>query len=116
MFIDNAYGQETLNKVAEKNNFVGTVNKTKFNLLTNRYASHEEINKKYRDYFDAKEINKDDNVTIISGPESGFSQQELNFLLKNKIMNRYLGKNILRSETAPVVVAAIIRNHFGKIT
>ena len=68
------------------------------------------------DYFDAKEINKDDNVTIISGPESGFSQQELNFLLKNKIMNRYLGKNILRSETAPVVVAAIIRNHFGKIT
>ena len=39
-----------------------------------------------------------------------------NFLLKNKIMNRYLGKNILRSETAPVVVAAIIRNHFGKIT
>ena len=68
------------------------------------------------DYFDIKEINKDDNVTIISGPESGFSQQELNFLLKNKIMNRYLGKNILRSETAPVVVAAIIRNHFGKIT
>ena len=68
------------------------------------------------DYFDAKEINKDDNVTIISGSESGFSQQELNFLLKNKIMNRYLGKNILRSETAPVVVAAIIRNHFGKIT
>ena len=64
----------------------------------------------------ALEINKDDNVTIISGPESGFSQQELNFLLKNKIMNRYLGKNILRSETAPVVVAAIIRNHFGKIT
>ena len=61
-------------------------------------------------------INKDDNVTIISGPESWFSQQELNFLLKNKIMNRYLGKNILRSETAPVVVAAIIRNHFGKIT
>ena len=43
-------------------------------------------------------------------------ESEYETLLKNKIMNRYLGKNILRSETAPVVVAAIIRNHFGKIT
>jgi len=57
MSIDNGYGQEALNKVAEQNNFVGTVNKTKFNLLANRYASQEEINKKYRDYFDAKELN-----------------------------------------------------------
>ena len=37
--------------------FIGSVNKTKFDLLANRYGSHKEINKKYHDYFDAEELN-----------------------------------------------------------
>ena len=36
-------------------------------------------------------------------------------LESNEVDIRYLGKNILRSETAPIVVSAIIQNQFGKI-
>ena len=51
----------------------------------------------------------------MTGPESGFSKNELDVLESNEVDIRYLGKNILRSETAPIVVSAIIQNQFGKI-
>jgi len=57
MSIINGYGQETLDKIVDQNNFVTSVNKTKFSLLANKYRSHEEINQKYHDYFDAEELN-----------------------------------------------------------
>ena len=68
------------------------------------------------DYFVQEELDNDSSVTIITGPESGFSQSELKAITdNNNIKKRYLGKNILRSETAPIVVSSIIRNHFGRI-
>lgn len=68
------------------------------------------------DYFVQEELGDSSSVTVITGPESGFSKHELEIITKNKdIKKRYLGKNILRSETAPIVVSSIIRNHFGRI-
>ena len=68
------------------------------------------------DYFIQEELGDSLSVTVITGPESGFSQPELEIITNNKdIKKRYLGKNILRSETAPIVVSSIIRNHFGRI-
>ena len=66
-------------------------------------------------YFAQDELDVTKNITIITGPESGFSEKELNILRQDNVMIRFLGKNILRSETAPIVVAGIIKNHFGKI-
>ena len=66
-------------------------------------------------YFAQDELDMNKNITMITGPESGFSDKELNILRQHNVMIRFLGKNILRSETAPIVVAAIIKNHFGKI-
>ena len=68
------------------------------------------------DYFVQEELGDSSSVTVITGPESGFSKYELEIITNNKdVKKRYLGKNILRSETAPIVVSSIIRNHFGRI-
>ncbi len=67
------------------------------------------------DYFYQKEL-ENNLITIVTGPESGFSEKELAELKNiNNIKMRYLGKNILRAETAPIVIASLITNHFGRI-
>ncbi len=66
-------------------------------------------------YFNQQEL-ENNLVTIITGPESGFSEKELAELINiNEIKMRYLGENVLRAETAPIVVSSVIRNHFGRI-
>lgn len=45
-------------------------------------------------------------LSLITGPEKGFSEKELN-LLKQKAMGVRLHKNILRAETAPIAAAVI---------
>ena len=64
----------------------------------------------------APEVHINNLVTIITGPESGFSEKELAELTNVKeIKMRYLGENVLRAETAPIVVSSVIKNHFGRI-
>ena len=66
-------------------------------------------------YFNQDELDKSSSITFITGPESGFSETELELMNKSKINKRYLGKNILRSETAAIYISTLIKNHFGKI-
>ena len=66
-------------------------------------------------YFTQDELDNKSSITIITGPESGFSDKEIKMFDNEEIKIRYLGKNILRSETAPIVVSSIIINHFGRI-
>jgi len=66
-------------------------------------------------YFTQDELDNKSSITIITGPESGFSDKEIKMFDNKQIKIRYLGKNILRSETAPIVVSSIIINHFGRI-
>jgi 16S rRNA (uracil1498-N3)-methyltransferase len=51
-----------------------------------------------------------DDVTLISGPEGGFSWIELDQLVAVNFIGMSLGPNTLRAETAPVVAVALIRN------
>ena len=67
------------------------------------------------EYFLQDELDNDSSVTIITGPESGFSNKEIKIIANGELKIRYLGRNILRSETAPIVVSSIIKNHFGRI-
>ena len=55
------------------------------------------------------------NVCMITGPESGFSKSEIEILNSNLFEFRLIGKNILRAETAPIVIASLIQNQFDKI-
>jgi 16S rRNA (uracil1498-N3)-methyltransferase len=49
-------------------------------------------------------------LSVVSGPESGFSDNELNILKANDVIPCSLGSNILRAETAPIVaVFALMR-------
>lgn len=50
-----------------------------------------------------KQVNND--AAVISGPESGLSNNELAILKKSGALSCSLGKNILRAETAPIVAA-----------
>lgn len=53
-------------------------------------------------------IEKYSNVAVIIGPEGGFDEEEVKKLIEIGAKSVSLGKNILRTETAPVVVSAII--------
>ena len=94
---------------------------TYFSSLTDALKNIKSNNEIYcfdteaKSYFDQKEL-VNNLVTIITGPESGFSEKELAELTNVKeIKMRYLGENVLRAETAPIVVSSVIKNHFGRI-
>ncbi len=54
-------------------------------------------------------------VTIIVGPESGFSDDELDLASDKNIISISLGDRILRTETASPSILAIIMNLLGEI-
>ena len=58
--------------------------------------------------FDFCMLEKFDNIGVIIGPEGGFSENEKNKLLKSKAKSVTLGKRILRSETAAIVLMGMI--------
>ena len=49
-------------------------------------------------------------LTIIIGPESGFSENEINLVNSHKILTISLGKRILRAENASPVICGIMMN------
>ena len=68
-----------------------------------------------KNIFDLNEIDVQNDIAIITGPESGFSKKEIKSLRDKGIQIRLLKNNILRSETAPIVISSLLQNHFGKI-
>ena len=57
--------------------------------------------------------NFEDSITLITGPESGFSKKEREFLNATTSHNISLGKNILRAETAPITALSVIKSNLG---
>tara|TARA_B100001093_G_scaffold179525_1_gene172142 strand:+ start:2198 stop:2920 length:723 start_codon:yes stop_codon:yes gene_type:complete len=55
----------------------------------------------------------EDNITLITGPESGFSKREKELLNAGASHNISLGKNILRAETAPITALSVIKSNLG---
>ncbi len=51
-------------------------------------------------------------ILLVVGPEGGFDPAEEEFLLENGFISVSLGKNVLRSETAPVVALSMINYEF----
>lgn len=58
--------------------------------------------------------NKCDKIIIVIGPEGGFDKKEETLLLDNGFVSVTLGENVLRAETAPVVVLSMINYEFGR--
>ena len=55
-----------------------------------------------------KGLNKGHSVTILIGPEGGFSLQEIDYLSKQGFIRTSLGKRILRAETAAIYALSVI--------
>lgn len=51
-------------------------------------------------------------ILLVVGPEGGFDSIEEEYLLENGFISVSLGKNVLRSETAPVVALSMINYEF----
>ena len=66
------------------------------------------------DRFDVSLV-KSNNIFVITGAESGFSESEINHMYEKDFSFKLLSKNILRAETAPLVIASLFQNHFDKI-
>ncbi len=56
-----------------------------------------------------------DSVSIISGPEGGFSSDEAEYMTSAGMLSCSLGKRILRCETAPLCALSAILYHSGDI-
>lgn len=52
-------------------------------------------------------------ITLLIGPEGGFSEQELDWGRKHHFAIVTLGPRILRTETAPAAALAILQHRFG---
>ena len=55
-----------------------------------------------------KGLEKGKSVTILVGPEGGFSEDEINMLVKQGFIRTSLGKRILRAETAAIYGLSVI--------
>ena len=82
----------------------------KLDQSSTKYAFDVEAN----DIFDVILV-KSNNIFVITGAESGFSESEINHMHEKDLTFKLLSKNILRAETAPLVIASLFQNHFGKI-
>jgi 16S rRNA (uracil1498-N3)-methyltransferase len=52
-------------------------------------------------------------INIFIGPEGGFSQDEVLLLKKQNCINIQLGPRIMRTETAPLAIIAILQFKYG---
>ena len=53
-------------------------------------------------------VTKGKSVTILIGPEGGFSEQEINRLTSLGFIRTSLGKRILRAETAAIYALSVL--------
>ncbi|MCA9387253.1 16S rRNA (uracil(1498)-N(3))-methyltransferase [Candidatus Dojkabacteria bacterium] len=72
-------------------------------------STEEKSNAKEINNF-VNEIQNARNIAVIVGPEGGFSKSEVDLMLKNKnVVPVSINKNILRSETAAIVVLGYLK-------
>lgn len=73
------------------------INKFNADLSLIAYEKENSSTKKIKDYLENKEIKS---INVLIGAEGGFSEDEVDYAIKNGFKSISLGKRILRSETA----------------
>lgn len=53
-----------------------------------------------------------DRIIFVIGPEGGISEEEENYLISNNYIPTSLGKRVLRTETAPIVIGSILNYEY----
>lgn len=62
-----------------------------------------------------KNLPPQSSISIFIGPEGGFERSEIEFAISKKVMSVSLGPRVLRTETAGLVLAALILFHYGEL-
>ena len=70
------------------------------------YVAYEKDASKVNDSFEG--LNKGKSISILIGPEGGFSEQEIDALTNQGFIRTSLGKRILRAETAAIYALSVI--------
>lgn len=73
-------------------------------------AWEKEVGQRIKDVLPARAPER---IGLFVGPEGGFTLEEVDQLRDAGVMAVSLGKNILRTENAGIVMAALIRSHYG---
>lgn len=76
------------------------------------FAYERESKKLFSEYL--KQIKATDKTLVIVGPEGGFTEEEINYLLNNGFKSISLGKTILRAETAAIHLVSVFRYLYGE--
>jgi 16S rRNA (uracil1498-N3)-methyltransferase len=64
---------------------------------------------------DNDDIKDDASIGLITGSESGFSEEERSLLIDKNVSIKLLGNHTLRAETAAIVGLTLVRNFLGKL-
>lgn len=80
------------------------------------FVAYEDENQTYlkQELINLKSI-KNPKIAVVVGPEGGFDTKEINTLKESGAKIVTLGNRILRTETAPIVLASIIMYELGDI-
>lgn len=103
-------GRDDLPEIGEFMTFVNAVSATKTSNGVFFYENSD--GQLFSDYLKKNELNSE--FAFIVGPEGGFTDKEAEFAGK-KIPSLSLGNRILRAETVPIAVSALIAARIGEI-
>jgi len=67
----------------------------------------------HRDATNIKDIEQNESVSALIGPEGGLTQDEIELAIKHGFTATTLGPRILRTETAPVVLLSVLQTLWG---
>jgi len=74
-----------------------------------KYVLHEKSEKLFTERLAA--VKRDDSAVALIGPEGGFSENEIDYLIENNYGSFSLGKSRLRSETSAIKTAALLATY-----
>jgi 16S rRNA (uracil1498-N3)-methyltransferase len=74
-----------------------------------KFVLHEKSNRMVGEYL--SRLNEETSVIALIGPEGGFSEKEIDFLIARGFKSISVGKSRLRSETAAVKIASLLATY-----
>lgn len=87
---------------------------TKFNNFQYKIVFYEKATLPFKNFFINFSLKNNLKILVLIGAEGGFSEKEISLLNENNFQAYSLGKNILRTETTPLVVLGIFNYELNK--
>lgn len=93
--------------------YIKTVDDSSLNIIFHPNQKQQQSNKSLQNLKIDRSIKR---IHLLVGPESGFSNEEIELAEANNFIRLSLGKRVLRTETAGPVAVALIMNLLGELS